>query len=198
MESDQSFRPIIVKVGGSLFNLPDLGARLERWVRGLDRSNIVLLPGGGPVADVVRDLDRCHSLGDERAHWLALHALSFNARFLAAVLPNAGLIEDLEVGTITSCQGKIPVLDPHTFAVHDEKRPEHLSHSWSVTSDSLAARVAVVSRASQLILLKSVTVPENLDWVEAGRSGFVDAHFAEAVGRALSVKVINFREWQPP
>src|SRR5207248_2464665 len=88
-ESDPS---LVVKVGGSLYDLPDLGPRLHAFLRSLDRPEVLLIPGGGPTADVVRDLDRRHGLGEETAHWLALHALAVNAHFLAALVPGGAVV----------------------------------------------------------------------------------------------------------
>ena len=75
-----------------------------------------------------------------------------------------------------------------------------LPHTWAVTSDSIAARVAVVSGAEHLILLKSVTIPEGMDWEEAAERGFVDEWFARTLRPArpwLKVRAVNFREWRP-
>jgi aspartokinase-like uncharacterized kinase len=215
--------PIVVKVGGSLFDLPDLGPRLGQWLTTLAKPEILLLPGGGPTADLIRDLDRTHHLGEEAAHWLALQALSLNAHFLARLLsPFAQpvVIEEPDVCDSLWRNGRLPILDAHRFARADEGRPGCLPHRWSVTSDSVAARVAVVAGASQLTLLKSATLPEGIDWAEAGRRGFVDAYFAEALRsaecgarsaecgidnsalrtphsalRAIVVRAVNLREW---
>ena len=86
---------LVVKVGGSLLNLPDLRARLGAFLATLPLASVVLLPGGGRAADVVRDLDHCHELGDERAHWLALAALGLNAHFLEAIIHDAKVAKDL-------------------------------------------------------------------------------------------------------
>lgn len=51
---------VVVKVGGSLFDLPDLGPRLRAWLKTLRTADVLLVPGGGPTADVVRSLDRAH------------------------------------------------------------------------------------------------------------------------------------------
>jgi aspartokinase-like uncharacterized kinase len=188
---------VVVKVGGSLYDLPGLGARLRAWLDRLPCREVLLVPGGGPAADVVRDLDRLHQLGEEAAHWLALRALAVNARFLAALLPGA-----VVVGHPDACpaawQAPAPaVLDPHAFARADEGRPGALPHAWAVTSDSLAARAAAVARARRLVLLKSAPPPGPLDWAEAGRLGFVDGHFAHVVSREMEVEAVNFREWRP-
>jgi aspartokinase-like uncharacterized kinase len=184
---------VIIKVGGSLFDLPDLGPRLRDWLAGQSIGDVLLVPGGGPAADVVRQYDRLHGLGEERAHWLALSALTLNARFIATLLPRGVVVPDTRALDAEWRQGKIPVLDAHTFALADEGRPGCLPHCWSVTSDSLAARVAQVTGAGELVLLKSVSLPAGIDWTEAGKRGLVDAYFAKALGSSLSVRFIQFR-----
>jgi probable H4MPT-linked C1 transfer pathway protein len=192
----QSASPIVIKVGGSLFDLPDLGTRLRRWLDDLLPQPVLILPGGGPTADVVRDLDQRHALGDLQAHYLALFALSLNARFLANILPGAVVTEDLDVCAALWSVGRIPVLDPYPLMLADEGQLGALPHSWEVTSDSLAARVATVVGARDLILLKSVTLPEPVDWTEAGQRGLVDPYFSRAAA-GLSVRALNFRALQP-
>jgi aspartokinase-like uncharacterized kinase len=187
----------VVKVGGSLYDLPDLGPRLHRWLaQQFTATHVVLVPGGGPLADAIRHLDRRHALGEETAHWLALRALTINAHFLASLLPQACVIADLAALRRTCDQDRLPVLDLYEFARDDEQRPHHLPHRWTVTSDSLAARVAVVLQASHLVLLKSTAIPPDVDWREAGRLGLVDALFAEALRDApaeLKVCAFNLR-----
>jgi aspartokinase-like uncharacterized kinase len=189
---------MIVKVGGSLHDLPDLGRRLRAW---LDQQppRLVLIPGGGPAADWIRDLDACHHLSDERSHWLALRALTLAAHVLAARLPDSIVIEEIADSERAWKAGQIPILDPYAFARADERQPDHLEHSWAVTSDSLAARIAMVAGAAQLVLLKSCSVSEPADWVAAARQGFVDAALPSVLAKAsfpLHVTAINFRSWQ--
>jgi len=182
----------VVKVGGSLYDLPDLGTRLGRWVAQVEDRAIVLVPGGGAAADAVRDLDRTHALGEECAHWLALRALTLNAHFLGSLLPGARVVADAhELPTSTAPL----ILDAHAFARADEGRPGALPHSWDVTSDSIAARFAVVCGARRLILLKSVDFPATISWEEAGRRGLIDAHFARVLAqtRHLDVQTVNLR-----
>jgi 5-(aminomethyl)-3-furanmethanol phosphate kinase len=190
----------VVKVGGSLFDLPDLGRRLDAFLRRLPfpPSPILLVPGGGTTADVVRAMDRCHRLGEERAHWLALFSLSLNARFLAELLPQAEVVEAPEDAATVQARGGVAVLDAHSFALADEGRPGALPHRWEVTSDSVAARVAVASEATRLVLVKSTNLPPGLGWTEAGRRGLVDAYFAQVVtGTNLEVGWVNLRDGWP-
>jgi aspartokinase-like uncharacterized kinase len=192
MTSQHSAPAAVIKVGGSLFDLPDLGPRLQNWL--IERpAEVLLVPGGGPAADVIRHYDRLHRLGDERAHWLALSALGLNAHFLASVLSRGLVVPHPQACAALWREAKIPVLDPYFFAHADEGQPGCLPHRWSVTSDALAARVAQVTGASELVLLKSVSLPAGLDWVEAGKQGLVDEYFARAVGDRLPVRFVNFR-----
>jgi aspartokinase-like uncharacterized kinase len=188
----------VVKVGGSLYDLPDLGSRLRRWLaeQCVD-ENVVLIPGGGPLADAIRHLDNCHGLGEETSHWLALRALTVNAHFLAALLPPSCVLGEVADLRCAWEMGQLPILDVHEFARGDEGCRGCLPHSWVVTSDALAARVAVVTQARQLFLLKSTTIPAGLDWVEAGRQGLVDPFFAEVLRQApadLQVRAVNLRQ----
>jgi 5-(aminomethyl)-3-furanmethanol phosphate kinase len=190
----------VVKVGGSLYELPDLGPRLRRWLaEQCSTDRVVVVPGGGGTSDAIRHLDRRHGLGEETSHWLALRALSLNAHFLAALLPSACVVGNIEALPAVWKKKQLTVLDVHEFARDDEERPNRLPHSWAVTSDALAARVAVVLRARQLVLLKSTTIPPEMDWTTAGRMGLVDEHFAEVLHEApaeLRVRAVNLRTWQ--
>ncbi len=184
----------IVKVGGSLFDLPDLSERLRRFLAGVGTSAVLLVPGGGITADAVRQLDRVHGLGEEASHWLALRAMSVNAHFLARLLPETEVIGGWQACPPLWDAGRVPILDAYEFARADEGEPGCLPHRWDVTSDSVAARAAVVGGARWLVLLKSVTLPERVDWNEAGERGWVDAFFANALcGTSLEVRAVNLR-----
>ncbi len=193
-------RATVVKVGGSLYDLADLGSRLRRWLASLSARDVLLVPGGGPTADVVRAFDQTHRLGEETAHWLALRALSLNAHFLAHLLPG-GVVCPAPAECLAAWEaGAVPVLDLIAFSLVDERSdPSNcLAHSWAVTSDALAARVAVCTSASRLILFKSVDIPADLSWEEAGRRGLVDPAFAGVIRQAprLEVQAVNLRDWQ--
>jgi aspartokinase-like uncharacterized kinase len=188
--------PTVAKVGGSLYDLPDLADRLQDWFNDLNTPYVMLVPGGGGAANVVRTWDTTHALGEEKAHWLALRALAMNAHFLAGLLPGVRVIQHLDERHELFATGLVPVLDMHTFALADELQPDRLPHTWAVTSDSLAAQVAIRVDAAQLVLLKSAQLPEGLDWRAAGERGCVDSAFAATLDRAptpLCVRVVNLR-----
>jgi aspartokinase-like uncharacterized kinase len=177
---------VVAKVGGSLFYLPDLAARLRRWLTGVSDRQVILVPGGGAGADVIRRLDELHQIGDEAAHWLALGVAGVNARFLAGLLG---------VPIVTSPPHSIGiiVLDPEAYCRLDEGRPGTLPHNWDVTTDSVAARVAAVAGGS-LILLKSTDLPRETTWEEAAANGLVDRAFPSLIAASrIQVSWVNLR-----
>ncbi len=205
---------IVVKVGGSLFDHPALARGLRAYLRSLLAASpgchsvsspdvvtaagraavsvspqVLLVPGGGPVVDAVRLFDRIHQLGEEAAHWLALRALTVTAELLQRLLA----AEPTEAGIEP---WPVRVVDVFAFAREDEERPDRLPHAWQVTTDSLAARIAGVYGASQLILLKSIDIPPATPWSEAAARGWVDEYFPLIAAQLPSpIETINFRSW---
>jgi 5-(aminomethyl)-3-furanmethanol phosphate kinase len=197
-------QPIVVKVGGSLFDMPDLRPRLIQFLCGLNSSQVALVPGGGRIVDAIRHLDRSQGLGEEASHWLALRALSLNALFLADLLQSVSTAVSaaLEEWPELWQRGRIPILDAYPFALADDASADHLPHSWDVTSDSIAARVARVVGARRLVLLKSMGAPDGASSADLVRHGIVDRFFTQALGQSFpcskcEVDVVNFREWSP-
>lgn len=185
----------VVKVGGSLLEVPDLGRRLSNWRRREAPRRHIVVIGGGPAADVIRRADQLHTLGEERSHWLALRALTLNAYLLAELLSNAEVVLDLATCQSVWERGKSPVLDPHAFMQADEGQAGALPHRWDVTSDSLAARVAEVAGASRLVLLKQCSAPQGSTLADWARLGLVDAWFPRVAARLPGgVRFVNFQE----
>ena len=175
---------VVVKVGGSLYDLPNLGDKLRSFLAGLTPDAVLVVPGGGLTADAIRALDRDQALGPTASHWLSLRACAVNAHFLSLLL---GL------PVVEWPTDEAAVLDPYSFALRDEGCEGALPHGWDATSDSVAARVAEVA-GSALVLLKSVPMEPNPDWEAAAAAGQVDPLFAGIVRRAgLAVQAVDFR-----
>lgn len=185
-------RLVVVKVGGSLYDLPDLGPRLRRFLEGLDADRILIVPGGGIAADAIRAYDRAHRLGDEAAHWLALRMLTVNACFLSRLLPEYEIAPNGDRPRV--------LLDAHAFALADEKRPDPLPHVWEATSDSVAAQAAWRNAAVELVLLKSRPW-DGADWKAAAAAGIVDPIFPHIAQRLnATTRIVPLRQVQsaPP
>ena len=199
---------ILYKLGGSLLTLPDLDSRLMVLFRqplpaplAVTASRPVaraLLVGGGPTADVVREWDRRHRLGDQRSHDLAVAAMGLNARFVKSLLPAAEWATKRNSIGRPRAGGRVAVLDPQ--AVFDEAERQaavRLPRSWDVTSDSLAAFLAIEWGARAIVLVKSTPRPGRKNVLEAARRGLVDKHFPELAPRIPVIAWVNLRARQP-
>jgi hypothetical protein len=131
----QSMSPLIVKVGGSLYNqIPDLIPVIKASKRPL-----LLIPGGGPFADLVRRVQ----VDIETAHWMAVSAMEQFGLFIASF-------------GISTTDAIITPLTTTVFLPYRNLRlTDPLPHTWDVTSDTIAAWVAHALHLD-LLLLKSV------------------------------------------
>jgi aspartokinase-like uncharacterized kinase len=68
-----------------------------------------------------------------------------------------------------------------------------LPANWDVTSDSIAARLAVALRAEELVLLKSTLPDAHLEVEELSQSGLVDTMFPRLCGELPAVRIVNLR-----
>jgi aspartokinase-like uncharacterized kinase len=185
----------VVKVGGSLLDLPDLPARLENFLADFSRPCPVVLVGGGDVVEQIRKWDRAYALGEEASHWIALQALTITAMVLERAAPILERVESRHDLPRVWGRKKVPLYDAHRFIRDvDGHSREPLPRRWRVTSDSIAARMASELGAPEVILLKSVSLEDGLSMEEAARRGFVDPHFPAAAQGLARVVVVNFRE----
>ena len=186
----------VVKVGGSLFDWPELPARLEAFLQQdeTERQRVVLVAGGGPFADAVRTIGAVHGLGERECHRLALRAMDVSAVLLASLLSRSIVVEDFALAADAWQSGRRPILAPRRYMEDvDEHRDDALPSSWETTSDSIAARVADRLGASRLVVLKS-SVAAAVDRMEAARLGLVDPIFPEASRRISRVDLVAFRQ----
>jgi aspartokinase-like uncharacterized kinase len=186
----------IVKVGGSLLAWPELPQALERWLAAQPPAIHVLLCGGGGFADCIRQADHNFTLGEEASHWLCIDTLALTARLIAQLVP-AGLFiatfGELQKRIATAQSGLI-IFDPREFLqFHEAQLPgTPLPHTWQATSDSVAARLAEVFAADELVLLKSAA-PTVDDLAKLVVGGYVDPHFPEAARNVRRVQYIDLR-----
>jgi aspartokinase-like uncharacterized kinase len=188
--------PVVIKIGGSLLDWPGLAPRLSEFLatRRAGGESLVVLAGGGPAADVVRAIDRTFTLGDVAAHRLALRSLDLTAHALAAIVPGLEVADELARLGPVRASGRIPVLAPRRFLDEvDSRSGSPLPPSWDVTSDSIAARLAVHLGAVELVLIKSTAIPTGLDRHEAARLGIVDPVFPAASTPLDRVVAVNLR-----
>ncbi len=186
----------LIKVGGSLFDFADFRSAWKRWLVAQPAATNVLIGGGGPFADAIRTADRLWALGDATAHWLCIDALAVSARLLAAIVPAASFQDtwdDLLQSVAHGDRDRPLVFCPVRFLRHIEPRlaPHPLPHNWSVTSDSIAARIADALSADELVLLKSADPPDSLP----PGPPYVDGYFGQAAAGLGCVRFANLRRY---
>ncbi len=189
----------VIKVGGSLFNWPQLPQALNEWLASQPLATNVLIAGGGVLADEIRRASQTHSLSDEAAHWLCIDAMSVTSQLLTELLTDSERItefDDLRHRIATSPTQSI-VFDTNKFLRnHEPDQPGHvLPHSWVTTSDSIAARLAEVLAADELVLLKSTDPPAS-EPQELAKIGYVDQHFPSFTNSHFEHRFINLRQPQ--
>jgi len=177
----------VVKVGGSLGRgacLPELGARLVELGR---RYRLLVVPGGGVFADVVRQQDEKFGLRPGTAHWMAVLAMDQYGHLLADLAPGCALVRTLGEAHAWLAHEGVAVLLPSEPLRHADALP----HRWSVTSDSIAAWLTGQVGARLLVLLKdhhgmaslaasAASAPPSVMTVAELASSFgVDGHLAE-------------------
>ena len=155
---DQSMSPLIVKVGGSLYNqIPDIIPVIKA-----SKRRLLLIPGGGPFADLVRRVQ----VDNDTAHWMAVSAMEQYGLFIASF-------------GISTTDAIITPLTTTVFLPYRYLRlTDPLPHTWDVTSDTIAAWVAYALHLD-LLLLKSV------DGI------FINGIFQAQVTRPVETEVID-------
>lgn len=141
----------VVKLGGALLGRPEhFEATLAAIGAAAGKRRLLVVPGGGPFADAVREVDRHLHLSDDAAHWMAVLAMDQYAHLVAARLAGGAIVAELGEIAAALDAGKIPVLAPYRWL----READPLPHSWTVTSDSIAAWVAGQVGARHLVLIK--------------------------------------------
>ena len=151
-------KTVVVKVGGSLLSLRDLPQRMQELRNSIESEKVLFIAGGGPAADVIRSWDATHGLAPEVSHHLAIETLGLTAQLLVNLLPGANLTAELpETGSVLDCAVlDCAVLDVPVILARLHGRGETpLPAGWDVTSDSIAAWIAIHWPAEELILAKS-------------------------------------------
>jgi aspartokinase-like uncharacterized kinase len=119
---------IVLKIGGSLFeHAPDILRRITAT-----SADVLIVPGGGLFADVVRKIYGEHGLSEDAAHWMAVLAMDEYAYYLS---DKTGI----PLTPMLVKKKGIRIILPYEIL----RRSDDLPHSWEVTSDTIAAWMAL-------------------------------------------------------
>jgi aspartokinase-like uncharacterized kinase len=202
---------VVIKIGGSLARTRTLGALLDSIAGWRGRASILVVPGGGPFADLVRAEHSRLGLSESAAHRMAILAMDQYGLLLSDLASGALPVSRLAaIGTALRA-GRLPIFLPSRSLL----RRDPFDPSWDVTSDSIAAYIATLVKAKALLLLKDVdgifagdpksdpTAPllPRVPRSRLGRYRCVDRQFARWVRGIGSCWIVNgtkparLREW---
>jgi 5-(aminomethyl)-3-furanmethanol phosphate kinase len=170
-------RICVVKIGGGLSAIPGaLNLVCAAVGEAAKRYRLLIVPGGGPFADGVREFQTGIGVSEETAHWMALLAMDQYAYVLAERIRGCVLLEEPGLIPATLRAGNPVVLAPARWMRHADVLP----HGWDVTSDSIAAFVAGALDAKGLLLIKP----------SAQRAG-VDGYFESALPAGMPWQAVG-------
>jgi aspartokinase-like uncharacterized kinase len=174
----------VVKVGGSLALHPDkLKALCTTLNRESKKHKIVIIPGGGEFADVVRRLDEQFSLSCSTSHKMAVLAMDQFGLLLSDLMSNSAVVNAVEEVAGVLAAGRLPIFLPSRLLFYDIS----LENSWDVTSDSIAAYL------SNRLHLRKILLVTDIDGIyTSDPKKHPDARFIEKLS-ASELLAINAR-----
>jgi 5-(aminomethyl)-3-furanmethanol phosphate kinase len=171
--------PTVVKLGGS----HAFSEHLAGWVAAIAgcAGDVVVVPGGGPFADAVREAQPKIGFDDAAAHHMALLAMEQYGCALASLNGTFVLADSADAMARVLDARRVPVWMPSRMALAAKDIPA----SWDITSDSLAAWLAGRLGARQLLLVKHVSLGAvTISSPELIARGIVDQAFSEFLNAA--------------
>lgn len=181
---------IVIKLGGSLAESGALVSCLNTIERTYTAGSVIV-PGGGAFADQVRLAQQHWQFDDGTAHAMALLAMRQMALLFNGLKPDFSIVHSI-AGIQELAFQKIVIWSPDIA----ELDKAGIEAGWDITSDSLAAWLARMLSADELILVKSAVIDPRLSIAEFAEQGIVDKAFCDFLALApFTVKIINHRSF---
>jgi len=143
----------VIKIGGSLAEEPErlraLCTKLSEFAKNYE---LIVVPGGGRFADVVRDFDKRFTLSSVVSHRMAVLGMDQFGLLLSQIIPDSCATYLLSDAKQLSEIRVVPVFLPSRLMF----REEPLENSWDVTSDSISAYVASRLHVAKVVLVTDV------------------------------------------
>lgn len=182
---------IIIKLGGSLYDSPKLKLWLAAIAEQAKQQSIIIVPGGGPFADQVREAQHLHQFDDGHAHHMAILAMAQFGLLIAGIEQQCQLFY-YPVDKSAPPQG-LSVWLPNQQLVSDTV----LGHSWGISADSLALWLANELNAEQLILIKQSNDLLGKSLTELSKLSVIDNGFPQLFLQIpTATQIINVQHHQ--
>ena len=192
----------VIKVGGSLLDLPNLATQLRDWLANQSLAHNVLVVGGGPLVEQVRRWRRrqppaeTEMLDEVTAHWICIDLMSVTARLLHAWLPDLKFTAEMRLLKRRMQKTGETLFDPAKWLRSEEATlpGTRLPCQWEVSSDSIAARLTVVLAADELVLLKSSWPKTQSHSLTAlAEEGYIDRMLPLLAPELPPLRLVNLR-----
>lgn len=161
--------PLVVKLGGSLQNSPQLPPWLALLAR-LGAGRVVVVPGGGRFTDEARAAQAHWHFDDLHAHNLAVLGMAQLGEVFHALEPALARGRNVAELRRVLATGGVPVWLPLDLL---SEVPGELT-TWDTAGDCCAAWLARQLQARALWLIKSCEVPPGLGLQALSDRGIVD------------------------
>ncbi|MGB7345983.1 MAG: hypothetical protein WBD20_17325 [Pirellulaceae bacterium] len=172
----------VVKIGGSLLSRIDLQQDITGWFdRQTPAENIVIV-GGGDLIEAVRQWDAIRPGEPSDVHWRCIDLLSTTYAMMGDWFPGWPQVGSAEVfdrcvdfGFSSSHPTLVRVAafyNPASLSCSPSKKS--LPLDWRTTTDSIAVLLGNLSKADEVVLLKSCEVDASLNSLQLIASGIID------------------------
>ena len=183
----------VIKIGGSCLSQADLPQKLNAFLAEFAGSQNLIIVGGGLCIDAMRDLDSRFPLDQIRMHWRCVELLRTSFEILGELLPNL-----TKVATVDDFQKllKQPIVAGCYLVAVDlfynaqTSTSSELPVGWATTTDSIAAYLAKITDADELILVKSCDV-HSTDFDQLAKQGVVDDAFPQAAPDDVMIRLLT-------
>lgn len=139
----------VVKVGGSFQRYPAALKKLCSILKRVSNHHrLLIVPGGGDFAELVRKTQAKYKFSDLAAHLMAIQSMEIYGLMLHDLIGGSVLKDVLKDSRSSGCAIFLPF--------RALRRTGELKAGWDVTSDSIAAWVASKIGCKKLILVKLV------------------------------------------
>jgi len=151
----------LVKIGGAILeNKGAITSTISQLTELLNKMkvfrNIIIVPGGGSYANLIRYIDKRLNISDDLAHWEAILCMDKNAEALHQQFPSTLLCEEFselseKIKGIAK-DSQVVIFKPFNYLYETDRLP----HSWKVTSDSIALHIAFELALEKCFLIKNI------------------------------------------
>ncbi len=148
---------IILKIGGKIIenplNLKSTIFQLRELIINQKIINkIIIIPGGGSYANLIRSMDKKMDFDEDLSHWMAIYAMNTQGTKIINKFPEIEGINNIKPTKKSVNETKIFLFLPYEFL----KQNDELPHSWDVTSDSITIFMANKIGLKECYLIKDI------------------------------------------